>query len=135
MPDKFSILKAKHLRLGRKGENIACRLLKNKGYDILHRNLKLNKIEVDIVARDGETLCFVEVKTRHYKKNYKNPDNKVWVRKQQTERIEKAGRRYIFKIGGQKLKYRFELIEIGLRFNSIISINHWDSDFGRIGSN
>jgi putative endonuclease len=54
----------RNIRLGNRGEDAAVDFLKNNGYRILVRKYK-NKIgEIDIVARDADTLCFVEVKTR-----------------------------------------------------------------------
>ena len=50
--------------LGARGEALACTLLKEKGYKILERNFKTPIGEIDIVAREGQTLVFVEVKTR-----------------------------------------------------------------------
>jgi putative endonuclease len=50
--------------LGRYGEEQAARYLENKGYQILDRNARTAAGEVDIVATDGGTLVFVEVKTR-----------------------------------------------------------------------
>ncbi|MDO8729585.1 MAG: YraN family protein [Candidatus Omnitrophota bacterium] len=50
--------------LGRKGEGEAVRYLKANGYRILHRNLRARFGEIDVVARDGEALCFVEIKAR-----------------------------------------------------------------------
>ena len=51
-------------KLGRSGERIAVRCLKDHGYKILHRNWKSSLGEIDIIARQGSTLCFVEVKAR-----------------------------------------------------------------------
>lgn len=51
-------------RLGRVGERAAVRYLKRKGYRVLSRNERFARGELDIVALDGETLVFVEVKTR-----------------------------------------------------------------------
>jgi putative endonuclease len=51
-------------RIGQKGEDLAFELLKKKGYKILERNFKSPLGEIDIVAREGKTLTFVEVKTR-----------------------------------------------------------------------
>ena len=53
-----------HIELGRKGEDIAVAHLESKGYRILERNWRLGKEEIDIVARDGNFLVIVEVKTR-----------------------------------------------------------------------
>ena len=50
--------------LGRKGEELTCKYLKKKGYEIVARNYKTPYGEADIVARQGDTYCFVEVKTR-----------------------------------------------------------------------
>lgn len=50
--------------LGRWGEEFAARYLERRGWRILHRNLRTPVGEIDILARDGKTLIFVEVKTR-----------------------------------------------------------------------
>ncbi len=50
--------------LGQTGEEAACRELRRRGYHILARRYRTRAGEIDIVARDGRTLVFVEVKTR-----------------------------------------------------------------------
>lgn len=50
--------------LGRKGEDIACRLLESKGHTILERNWRCGHLEIDIISFDAEGIHFVEVKTR-----------------------------------------------------------------------
>ena len=50
--------------LGRLGENLACTELERRGYAILARRYRHAGAEIDIVARDGATLVFVEVKAR-----------------------------------------------------------------------
>ncbi len=50
--------------LGRYGEDLAAQYLARLGYEILARNASTRAGELDIVARDGQTLVFVEVKTR-----------------------------------------------------------------------
>ena len=52
------------IRLGARGERIAARHLKRNGYRIVSRNFRAAGAEIDLVAMDGETLVFVEVKTR-----------------------------------------------------------------------
>ena len=50
--------------LGSRGENVAARFLQGLGYNILVRNFRCAVGEIDIIAREGRTLVFVEVKTR-----------------------------------------------------------------------
>ena len=47
----------------KKAENIACDFLKKKGYRILERNYRTRYGEIDIIARDGKEIVFVEVKS------------------------------------------------------------------------
>jgi putative endonuclease len=50
--------------LGKSGENYACLELERLGYAILERRYRTRIGEIDVVARDGETLVFIEVKAR-----------------------------------------------------------------------
>lgn len=54
----------KHL-LGRQGELIASTYLLKNGYSILERNWRFGREEIDIVAKKGDFIVFIEVKTRH----------------------------------------------------------------------
>lgn len=55
---------AKHIALGKKGEELARQYLEEKGFEILDTNWRHDKDEIDIVAMDGRELVIVEVKTR-----------------------------------------------------------------------
>src|SRR6266513_191973 len=62
---RFSPSRAEHLRLGSRGEKLACRFLRRNGYKVLYRNFRgRSGGEIDIVCREKDTLVFVEVKTR-----------------------------------------------------------------------
>jgi putative endonuclease len=50
--------------LGAKGEDLAVRYLKKKGYKVIERNYRCQWGEIDLVARQGDTLVFVEIKAR-----------------------------------------------------------------------
>ena len=50
--------------LGREGEQRAARYLESQGYRIVARNVRADRVEIDLVARRGRVLAFVEVKTR-----------------------------------------------------------------------
>ena len=56
--------KSPTLKLGRRGEKCAARALRRQGYKIITRNYRTPLGEIDIIAQDGETLVFIEVKTR-----------------------------------------------------------------------
>lgn len=53
-----------HLALGAFGEELATAFLREKGYQILHSNVLFRYGEIDIIARDGDEIVFVEVRTR-----------------------------------------------------------------------
>jgi putative endonuclease len=49
---------------GRRGEEFVCEKLAARGFRIVARNVREKFAELDIVAEDGDTLCFIEVRTR-----------------------------------------------------------------------
>ena len=55
---------AEHNDLGKKGEELAADFLEKKGYQILERNWRQWRNEIDVIAMDGKYLVIVEVKTR-----------------------------------------------------------------------
>jgi len=58
-PRKFILM-----NIGKKGEDLAAEFLKRSGYKIIERNFRIRGGEIDIVALDGNTLVYVEVKSR-----------------------------------------------------------------------
>jgi putative endonuclease len=54
-----------NLCLGKSGEQAAVNFLKKQGYKILGCNYRSELGEIDIIASDKDTICFIEVKTRH----------------------------------------------------------------------
>lgn len=49
---------------GQVGETAAVAWLERQGYEVVARNVRTGAGEIDVVARDGDTLCFVEIKAR-----------------------------------------------------------------------
>ena len=74
--------------MGDRGENLAARYLRNRGYKIICRNFNCEMGEIDIVARDGKTLVFVEVKTRAY--DDPSPEDQVNEAKQRLQEDSKT---------------------------------------------
>lgn len=66
MPDPLSRFRSRPHTVGRGrvGEEEAVRWLHRNGYRVLHRNVRTNAGEIDCIARDGDVLCFVEIKAR-----------------------------------------------------------------------
>ena len=52
------------INLGNKGEELAANFLKDNGYKIICRNYKTKLGEIDIIAKEKDTFCFIEVKAR-----------------------------------------------------------------------
>lgn len=73
---------ARHNQLGKKGEEIAAGYITGLGYHILERNWHHEKDEIDIIAKDGQFLVIVEVKTRSTS-FFGEPEEAVDNRKQQ----------------------------------------------------
>jgi putative endonuclease len=90
---------ALHNELGKEGEQMAIKWLKDKGYEILHINWRYSYYELDIVATKNEKLHFVEVKARKNDK-YGNPEDSVTKRK--FKRLQQAADQYLFLNPGYK---------------------------------
>ncbi len=76
---------------GRAGEDAACKHLEDKGFEIIERNYRHGKSEIDIIAKKDNSLFAVEVKTRNTEK-YGRPAD--FVTDEQQERIIEASRKY-----------------------------------------
>jgi len=115
---------AEHNALGHRGELIAQSFLKEKGYQILHVNWRFHRIEIDIIAMDGDTLVFVEVKTRQTDL-FGEPENAVDYKKQ--KHLINAANAYVLKHGVLN-DARFDIISIVTEKNNT-RINHFPDAF------
>jgi len=92
------------------GEDVAAAALEGKGYRILGRRVRPDRRdEIDIVARTGETLVFVEVKTRR-NEDFGRPLSAVDRAKRQA--LNRAAVRYLHRLGFPQLYYRFDTVEV-----------------------
>lgn len=126
----FKAAKAYHLRIGRAGENTAARFLESEGIEVLARNCRYPKGELDIVARDGRCLVFVEVKSRRRKKHEDIPRPLDALRPDQKRRIYRAAFTYMKDIGNPPIPFRFDVIEVIFGTFGVSHIRHWRSNFG-----
>ena len=94
--------------IGKQGEEAAREYLRQRGYSIVERNWRCPFGEIDIVARDGDTLVFVEVKRRS-SSGYGGAEGALTQHKQR--RIVAAARMYLAR-SGSDLPVRFDLVAI-----------------------
>lgn len=97
--------------LGARGEDAAAKFLKRNGFKILARNARLSRYEIDIIAREGDTIAFVEVKTRA-SDAVAAPEVNVDARKR--NHIRRAAHVYIAEHGDDETYYRFDIASVVL---------------------
>ncbi len=112
--------------LGKSGERIALRYLKNKKYKILARNFRLFRGEIDIIALNINTLVFVEVKTRK-STDFGLPEESVTPSKQ--KQIKKIARGFLMRNNLQDAECRFDVISIHLDQGQEYRIRHIQNAF------
>ncbi|HTU45156.1 MAG TPA: YraN family protein [Bryobacteraceae bacterium] len=97
--------------LGRRGEDLAHRYLRNSGFRVVARNYRPNEgeAEVDIIARDRDTVIFIEVKSRT-SADFGAPDRAIGADKQKN--IVRAARSYATRAGIAWSQVRFDTISI-----------------------
>ena len=96
-------------KTGQEQEERAARYLEEKGYQILEKNYRIRTGEIDLIARDGRYLVFVEVKYRRDNR-MGDPLEAVDVRKQQ--RIYQTARHYLHQKRWDQIPCRFDVIGI-----------------------
>ena len=99
---------AAHNELGKWGEQAAIDYLLQRGYDILERDWKSGHRDLDIIAMDGDTLVFVEVKTRS-NRDYMDPVEAVGYQK--IRNLQQAANHYV-KYRHADCDIRFDIISV-----------------------
>ena len=99
---------AQHNELGKKGEQLAVDYLLKNNYDIVERNYRFDKAEVDIIAKQKDILAIIEVKTRSTT-DFGNPQD--FVKPKQIQRLVKAVDEYVT-VNDLDVEVRFDIIAI-----------------------
>jgi len=94
---------------GKIGEDLACEELERRGYEILARRYRRRGGEIDIIARDGRTLVFVEVKSRDGRA-FGDGGEAVTLRKQRT--IAALALDYMARHGAHECPCRFDVVSV-----------------------
>ncbi len=116
----LSAMPASH-ELGRRGEALAAEWLRRRGWRILHRNFREGRREIDLVARRGVTIAFVEVKTRT-DRSFGDPLESVTRAKRRE--IERVARGWAARNGRPGDCYRFDAIGVVWPANGRPRIEH-----------
>lgn len=113
-----------HNETGKQGEAEAARYLREQGYEILFRNYRYQHAEIDLIAKKGKLLVFVEVKTRT-NLSYGNPEEFVSYTK--AKLVMKAAEQYIF-ANDWLYDIRFDIIAVTIA-GSELRIKHIEDAF------
>jgi putative endonuclease len=115
---------ATHNELGKKGEELAVEFLQKKGYNILDKNWRFKKAEVDIIAKKDGILAVVEVKTRS--SNYfGNPQD--FVNEKKIQLLVEAINEYV-NSKDLEVEVRFDIVAI-LKNKNTFKIEHLKDAF------
>jgi putative endonuclease len=99
----------RNIHLGKSGEELAGRFLKENGYQILAKNYRSRFGEIDIVAREKDCICFIEVKARK-DTDFGLPQEAVDFRKQR--KISKVALAYLKESRLLDAKARFDVVSV-----------------------
>jgi putative endonuclease len=100
--------------LGAKGEQLAADFLRRRGYEVIARNFRYDRGEIDIIAKKGELISFCEVKTRT-SNAYGSGEDAVNSRKQ--EQIRKVAQGYILEQALEGYEFRFDVVVVEMKRN------------------
>jgi putative endonuclease len=105
--------------LGRLGEDLACEELQRRGYAILDRRFRTRCGELDIIARDGSILVFVEVRARSAG-NFGNPFESVtWQKRRRLSRMAAA---YLYRKRLAEVACRFDVVGVTATAGGVVNI-------------
>ncbi len=96
-------------KLGREGERLAEEFLRKRGYKILARNYRYPFGEIDLIARDGKTIAFIEIKGRS-SQYFGSALEAVTTRKQ--KRIARVAAQYLATFKLDNIRARFDVVGI-----------------------
>lgn len=103
--------------LGSFGENIAVDYLTKNNFIILERNYRYGRFgEIDIIARENEYICFIEVKTRS-SNLFGTPSEAVNIKKQNS--IKTLAQIYLKQMDMKNKNLRFDIVEILIQYNGL----------------
>ena len=116
---------ARHNETGRRGEELAALFLEEKGWTIIERNWRHGRAEVDLIARDGEVLVFVEVKTS--RSDLFGPPE-AWVSARKMKLLTRAAVAFMEQVDHRD-EIRFDVVAVYLPYRGQAEIRHLPDAF------
>lgn len=110
---------ARHNETGKKGEELAAKYLEEKGYEIIEKNYRWKRYEIDLIVKKEPFLVFVEVKTKT-NTSYGFPEDDVTPKK--AAQVIAAAEEYIYKTGWKK-EIRFDIMAVVIK-SDLVQIEH-----------
>ncbi len=111
---------------GSYGEELAKKFLLKKGYIILEENYHFGHGELDLIAKDGETIVFVEVK---YRKSLEYGRPEYSVTKQKQAQIKKIAQAWLYEREITDTECRIDVIAIYRDEKNRFNTNHYENAF------
>lgn len=113
---------------GDEGEELAVELLKGKGFEIIERNYRYGKGEIDIIAKDTAKgfLVFVEVKSR---KNLEFGEPEYAITQKKIKQIKKIAELYLYEKNIKEADCRFDVVAIQFGQSAKPQINYYENAF------
>ncbi len=108
----------------RAGEDAVAVWLRKRDFEILHRNLRIGRGEIDIVARKADLICIVEVKARRSQGRGQGHEAVTAAKMNQ---LRKLGR--IYAASGPDVRYRFDVASVSFRTSGEPVVTYYENAF------
>jgi putative endonuclease len=133
--EKITMAKSKKVssyQKGQKGENRAAAYLRLRGYRVLERNYRVPQGEIDLIARKGDALVFVEVKAR---KDDSHGTALEAVSSLKVQRVSAAAALYLSGYTDSYSACRFDIVTVGpeKNFLGFLKVRHFENAFSAGG--
>src|SRR5215813_11267407 len=116
--------------LATEGERLAAEHLARAGYRIVARNVRSDRVEIDLVAARGELVVFVEVKARNGR-GFGAPEEAVDARKR--ARLVRGARAWLQAHGNRRTRTRFDVIAVEPDGDGALRVRHLPGAFDASG--
>lgn len=114
---------ANTIKTGNKGEDLAADFLQEKGFEVIARNYRYKHSEIDLIAKHGNLLVFVEVKTRS-SSTFGEPE--AFVDSKKASKIFEGAEQYVFE-NNWNGNIRFDIVSVKLGGNG--EVVHFEDAF------